>query len=86
MNLTNATLLNSDFRNHQLWHRELHRQLGDLVADFIVCNGKLPSKTTVMELMQWSAEQGKNPAIPGLQKVATRTKRKTKLDFLKKHL
>ena len=42
-------------------HRQLHIQLHDyldiLVTDMMRCTGMLPSKTTVVELMDWSYEQ-----------------------------
>lgn len=40
---------------------ELHRALDELVADFINHTNKLPSKTSLMELMNWSFEQTKIP-------------------------
>jgi len=42
---------------HKKRHIELHNALDELVADFISSTKGLPSKTTVMELMQWSFEQ-----------------------------
>ena len=38
-------------------HKILHLYFDELVADFIRYSGRLPSKTSVMELMQWSYEQ-----------------------------
>lgn len=46
---------------HKERHIKLHMVLDDLVADFICHTSKLPSKTTVMELMTWSSEQADNP-------------------------
>ena len=46
---------------HQKIHDELHGELDTLVADFINCTGKLPTKTTIMELIKWSYGQIKNP-------------------------
>lgn len=42
-------------------HEYLHMILDELVADFIDQTGNLPSKTTIIELMQWSNLQTKNP-------------------------
>ena len=47
--------------DHIKRHKELHVALDELVADFINHTGKLPSKITLMELMEWSADQIKNP-------------------------
>ena len=46
---------------HQKRHEELHRALDELVADWITHTTSLPSKASVLELMQWSAEQMRNP-------------------------
>lgn len=46
---------------HQIRHTILHRHLDELVADFIHITGKIPSQTTVMELMQWSYKQTISP-------------------------
>ena len=45
-------------------HIELHNSLDELIADFLTHNNRLLSKTTVMELMIWSAQQTHDPAIP----------------------
>lgn len=50
-----------DENEHRQRHRELHNSLDELVADFIIGTGKLPSETTVMELMQWSHKQTIDP-------------------------
>lgn len=42
---------------HRQKHIQLHNQLDILVADFIANTKKLPSKTTIMELMEWSYKQ-----------------------------
>jgi len=44
-------------------HIELHNNLDILIADFITHTNKLLSKTTVLELMIWSAEQTYEPTI-----------------------
>jgi hypothetical protein len=50
-----------DESNHRARHVALHRSLDELVADFIGHTGALPSKTSVLDLMQWSFEQTLNP-------------------------
>jgi len=47
---------------HIARHEILHRELDELVADMITHTKMLPSKTTVMELMQWSCQQKSEPA------------------------
>ena len=42
-------------------HKGLHRNFDSLIADFIHHTGKLPSKTTLMELMEWSHQQTIDP-------------------------
>jgi len=42
-------------------HKELHQALDELLADFIQHTSALPSKTTVLELMQWSHAQTIDP-------------------------
>ena len=42
---------------HKKRHVELHRSLDELVADFVAQTGRLPSETTIMDLMRWSHEQ-----------------------------
>lgn len=51
----------SDLRKHIQRHKELHRYLDELLADMIDNTEMLPSTTTVMQLMEWSHEQTKNP-------------------------
>lgn len=46
---------------HRERHKLLHRQLDELVADWITHTDQLPSQTTVMNFMQWSYEQTLNP-------------------------
>lgn len=48
-------------KKHKARHEMLHRMLDELTADMIRHTKKLPSKTTVMELMAWSHEQTQNP-------------------------
>jgi hypothetical protein len=42
---------------HRKIHIKLHKELDELVADFINDTGKMPSKTSILELMKWSYEQ-----------------------------
>ena len=42
-------------------HQVLHKELDELVADFITHTKGLPSQTVVLELMHWSFGQTKNP-------------------------
>ena len=46
---------------HKERHIELHKYLDELVAAFITKTGQMPSDSTIMELMQWSYKQTKNP-------------------------
>lgn len=48
---------------HKQRHVELHRALDELVADFITHTGKLPSKSTLIELMEWSHKQTQEPDV-----------------------
>lgn len=49
---------------HKARHVELHKSFDELLADFIDHTGGLPSKTTLMEFMNWSHEQTLEPT-PG---------------------
>jgi hypothetical protein len=46
---------------------ELHKSLDELIACFFTETEKLPSKTTLMEFMNWSHEMTKNPTCAGKQ-------------------
>lgn len=48
---------------HREIHKELHKAFDQLLADFIYHTEKLPSKTTLTELIEWSYEQTLNPSI-----------------------
>lgn len=50
-----------DRKEHIEKHIMLHKYLDELSADHIRHTGKIPSKTTLMELMGWSYEQTKDP-------------------------
>ena len=46
---------------HITTHKELHKYFDELIADFIDHTDRLPSETTVMELMEWSWRQCNKP-------------------------
>ena len=53
-----------EYKEHKARHKELHEALDELVADFITNNKDreyLPSKVSVMKLMEWSHSQTLNP-------------------------
>ena len=47
---------------HKQQHVKLRESLDELVADFLIHARRLPSSSTVMELMQWAAGQCVDPA------------------------
>jgi hypothetical protein len=57
-----------DKETHRARHVELHRLLDELLADMIQQTGCLPSRTTILELLQWSHAQTVNPTEPGVKK------------------
>lgn len=44
---------------HQQRHIELHKMFEELLVDFIGVTGKYPSRTPIMELLEWSDRQAK---------------------------
>ena len=48
-------------KEHKERHVELHKALDELIADFISHTSKLPSDTSLMELMKWSHQQMMEP-------------------------
>ena len=56
------------YEKHLERHALLHRYLDELVADWISNTEKLPSKSTVMELMTWSNKQQQSPDHPALER------------------
>jgi len=42
-------------------HRLLHAALDELVADFLCHTERLPSTTSVLDLMRWSNRQAQDP-------------------------
>ena len=50
---------------HRDQHVKLHQALDELLADFLAQHPrKLPSNTSVTELMRWSYRQTVSPAAP----------------------
>lgn len=49
-------------QTHKERHEALHDSLDELVADFVTHTQKIPSKASVLELIQWSYEQTQNPS------------------------
>jgi hypothetical protein len=43
-------------------HKRLHKAFDELLADFIAHTEKLPSKVSVVELLEWSYAQTQNPS------------------------
>jgi hypothetical protein len=56
-------------QQHKARHQRLHQELDELVADWITHTGKLPSRATVLDLMQWSAQQTERPTELSLDRV-----------------
>lgn len=48
-------------KEHKERHIKLHEYFDELLADFIYHRNILPSKTTILELMQWSHKQTTEP-------------------------
>ena len=46
---------------HKERHKILHKELDELVADFISHTKSLPSRASIMDLMEWSHKQTKTP-------------------------
>ena len=46
---------------HKKRHEELHAALDELVADWIMQTKLMPNKSSVLDLMKWSASQVDNP-------------------------
>ena len=50
---------------HRQSHIELHDAFDRLLADYLLHHkGKVPSKTTLTELMEWSYQQTQHPDEP----------------------
>lgn len=50
-----------DKEKHILKHKELHKRLDELVADFIGQTKKSLVETSLMAFIMWSADQTANP-------------------------
>ena len=50
--------------HHRNRHILLHRHLDEVLADFMNTTHKLPSDTTVTELVEWSHKETINPTPP----------------------
>lgn len=48
-------------KEHRQRHKELHKSLDELLADFIWHTTELPSKTSLLKLLDWSHKQTINP-------------------------
>lgn len=46
---------------HRQRHIKLHHSLDELLADWIDHTGALPSKSTVLDLVEWSHRQTEDP-------------------------
>lgn len=57
-----AAVSNED--EHRERHKLLHRHLDEIVADWLVQTRRLPSKSSVMDLLTWSAAQTRDPSTP----------------------
>lgn len=42
-------------------HKQLHKSLDELLADYIDHTGNLPSQTNLMNFLHWSYQQTTNP-------------------------
>ena len=57
--------LETDPFSHIERHKELHNALDELLADFIKHNKDvLPSKTSILSLIEWSYKETLNPTKP----------------------
>ena len=54
---------------HMKRHNTLHQNLDELVEDFMAHTNRLPSNTTIIELMEWSAKQCINPTERGIDEL-----------------
>ena len=46
---------------HKQRHLELHRSFDELIGDWIAQTNPIPSKATVMDLINWSYKQSRKP-------------------------
>lgn len=52
---------NAEHRRHRERHKILHRNLDELLADFVATTDRMPSKTSLVEFLHWSYQQTLNP-------------------------
>jgi hypothetical protein len=52
-----------DKEAHKAVHKRLHAAFDELLADFITHTQRMPSETTVLELLQWSHKQTIDPEV-----------------------
>lgn len=57
--------VNLTFKEHKARHELLHRHLDELIADWISQTTALPSKASVLDLMEWSHQQTIAPTDTG---------------------
>jgi archaellum component FlaC len=55
--------IKSSLELHKERHKMLHRYLDELVADFIIHTKKTLNETNLLEFMEWSSKQIKEPDI-----------------------
>lgn len=48
-------------KEHKEKHKALHNSFDELLADWIAQTKKTPSKSTILDLINWSHEQTINP-------------------------
>ncbi len=52
---------NVNLKEHKDRYLKLHKYLDELIGDWIMNTGKLPSQCTAMDLMEWSYKETTNP-------------------------
>ncbi len=60
-------------QKHIEYHKQLHKCLDELAGDFFAQTGKMPSKSSVMDLMEWSCKQTENPTGEWVKEEAKKT-------------
>lgn len=53
-----------DKEEHISRHKELHKYLDELVADYIMCTEKTLGESAIFDLIKWSHQQTLDPVIP----------------------
>lgn len=44
-------------------HRQLHKNLDELIRDYMYCTECIITNKTIFDLLTWSSEQLKNPTV-----------------------